>query len=314
MRKLYFLIAAAMLLFISVCNYSCGHFGKTESKDSVDVRVERGAYLVNTLCNCMHCHANRDFTKYGGPVVAGTEGKGGEQIMKGVYVKNITPAVLGSWTDDEIARALTDGITKGGDTLSAVMPYRDYRKMSREDIYSMVAYLRKLKSIPDSVHANQSDSMPAGFASLLYKNLVVNHAADKVPLPSAEDKIKTGAYLVNAGHCNGCHTQVDLKVLDFKKDMYLAGGSLFVEYGFKVNSANITPDSATGIGAWSEDIFLAKFKSYRDPKAYSYSPGRYNSIMPWTILCNLKDDDLKAIYAYLRSVKPVTNKVEKWPQ
>jgi mono/diheme cytochrome c family protein len=313
MRKLCLLAAVALFISASLCNYSCHYFATTETKDSANAHIERGAYLVNVLCNCMHCHASRDFTKYAGPVVPGTEGKGGEQIMKGIYVKNITPGVLGNWTDDEIARALTDGISKNGDTLSAIMPYRDYGKMTKEDIYSIVAYVRKLKPIPDSVHTDQPDSLPPGFASLLYKNMVANHTADKVPLPSADDKIKTGAYLVSAGHCNGCHTQVDRKVLDFKKDMYLAGGSLFIHDSFRVNSANITPDSATGIGAWSQELFLAKFKSYRDPRTYSYAPGKYNSIMPWTILCNLTDDDLKAIYAYLRSVKPVKNKVDKWP-
>ena len=314
MRKLYLTAAVALLLSAALSNYSCHYFATTQATDSVDVHIKRGAYLVNVLCNCMHCHADRDFTKFAGPVVPGTEGKGGEQITKGIYVKNITPTVLGNWTDDEIARALTTGVTKNGDTLSAIMPYRDYRKMTRDDIYSIVAYLRKLRPIPNTVHANEPDSLPPGFASLLYKNMVANHTADKIPLPTPGDPIKTGAYLVNAGHCNGCHTQVDRKVLDFKKDMYLAGGSLFKRDSFTVNSANLTPDSATGIGAWTEEMFLAKFKSYRDPKAYSYAPGKYNTIMPWTILCNLTDNDLKAIYAYLRSIKPVNNKVEKWPQ
>ena len=96
--------------------------------------------------------------------------------------------------------------------------------------------------------------------------------------------------------------------------MYLAGGSLFIRDSFGVNSANITPDSATGIGAWSQEMFLAKFKSHRDPKTYSYAPGKYNSIMPWTILRNRTDDDLIAIYTYQRSIRPVKNKVDKCPQ
>ena len=313
MRKLYFLTAITLFISSFLWNCSSNFSAKTEVKDSAQRRLERGTYLVNVLCNCMHCHADRDFTKYAGPVVPGTEGKGGEQIMSGIYVKNITPSVLGSWTDDEIARALTLGIDKNGDTLSAVMPYRDYRFMTREDIYSMVAYLRQLKPIPNTVPANHPDSLPPGFAATLYKNLVTNHAADKIPLPSPEDKIKTGAYLVNAGHCNGCHTPIDFKKMDFIKEMYLSGGSSFTRAGFKVNSANISPDSATGIGSWSEETFLAKFKSYRNAKNYSYSPGKFNSVMPWTILCNLTDDDLKSIYSYLRSTNPIKNKIVKWP-
>jgi mono/diheme cytochrome c family protein len=313
MRKLYFSAAIALLVSSSLWNYSCNYIAKTEVKDSTHARLERGTYLVNVLCNCMHCHADRDFTKYSGPIVPGTEGKGGEKLISGIYSKNITPTVLGSWTDDEIARALTEGIAKNGDTLSPLMPYRDYRYMTRDDIYSIVAYLRKLKPIPNTVPENRPDSLPPGFAATLYKNLVTNHSGEKIPFPSPDDKIKTGAYLINAGHCNGCHTPFDFKMMDFNKEMYLSGGSLFARNGFKVKSANITPDSASGIGTWSEEIFLAKFRSYRNAKTYSYAPGRYNSMMPWTILCNLTDDDLKAIYAYLRSIKPVNNKIEKWP-
>ena len=62
----------------------------------------------------MHCHADRDFTRFAGPVIKGTEGKGGEEIGGGIYVRNITPYALGSWTDDEIYRVITTGIRKAG--------------------------------------------------------------------------------------------------------------------------------------------------------------------------------------------------------
>ncbi|MBL0274443.1 MAG: hypothetical protein IPQ06_15630 [Chitinophagaceae bacterium] len=93
-----------------------------------------------------------------------------------------------------------------------------------------------------------------------------------------------------------------------------AGGYKFDLGSNKANSANITPDSATGIGAWTEERFLTKFTQYREEKAYNYNPGNQNSIMPLSILAGIKDEDLKAIYAYLRTVKPVTNAVEKFPK
>lgn len=79
-------------------------------------------------------------------------------------------------------------------------------------------------------------------------------------------------------------------------------------------SANITPDSATGIGAWTEERFLNKFIVYREEKNYNYDPGAQNSIMPLVDYAGITDNDLKAIYAYLRTVKPVSNKVEKYPK
>jgi mono/diheme cytochrome c family protein len=321
MRKLFiiaafFPIAILLLMLADACNYSAGPTAEEKAKDSIDAQLKRGDYLVNVVCNCMHCHGQRDFTKFAGPIIPGTEGKGGEEIDSGIYVKNITPTVLGSWTDDEIARVLTTGITKDGDTLFPTMPYRAISKLPMEDIYSIIAYLRTLKPIPDSVPKRNMGVYPKGFLSMVYDSFYLKHTGDEAPLPSGDDKVKRGAYLVNAADCKGCHTPFDYKKFDFFPDSAFAGGVLFEirQPNFKVNTANLTPDSTTGIGAWSEDMFLAKFKNYRDPAGYSYDPGKNNSVMPWTIFCNMKDDDLKAVYAYLRTLKPIMHKVEKWPQ
>ena len=137
-----------------------------------------------------------------------------------------------------------------------------------------------------------------------------------MPLPSPGDKVKMGAYLVNAGTCKqGCHTKFDINRLDFDTN-FLAGGELFKDTvrNIAVNTANITPDTATGIGAWTEEMFLSKFKNFRDEKSYNYNPGKHNTFMPWIVFAQMTDNDLSAIYAYLRTVKPVKNKVEKWPQ
>ncbi len=304
------------MLLVASCNYPGNNKeGGNTVADSLSAKLGRGAYLVNTVCNCMHCHADRDFTKFAGPVIPGTEGKGGELIDPGIYVKNITPTVLGSWTDDEIARALTEGITKEGDTLFPTMPYRSFAQLSRDDIYSIVAYLRTLKPIPDDVPKRTLDSFPPGFMHLVYTNFYLKHAGKKLSFAST-DHVERGAYLVTAADCMGCHAPFDRKKLDYKLDAWLAGGEHFnlPRHGFKVTSANITPDTATGIGGWTEDIFLAKFKNYRDPKGYNYSPGKYNTIMPWPILSHMTDEDLKDIYAYLRSIEPVNNTVNKWPE
>jgi hypothetical protein len=93
-----------------------------------------------------------------------------------------------------------------------------------------------------------------------------------------------------------------------------AGGVLFDVGTFKVNTSNITPDSATGIGGWTEEQFLEKITRYREEKNYNFDPGKENTIMPKTLIAGMKDEDLKAIYAYLRTVKPVSNKVEKYPK
>ena len=93
-----------------------------------------------------------------------------------------------------------------------------------------------------------------------------------------------------------------------------AGGHTFDLGTYKVNGANLTSDTATGIGKWTEEMFLAKFIPYRDEKKYNYTAGKENTIMPLSMYAGMKDDDLKAIYAYMKTIVPITNKVEKYPK
>ena len=117
-RFVYIIVVGSMVAMWSAS--SCDHMAKQPPDDSLNAMVRRGDYLVNAVANCMHCHADRDFTKFGGPTVPGTEGKGGQK--KGVSVPNITPTVLESWTDAGIKRAITSGISNVGDTLFFTMP------------------------------------------------------------------------------------------------------------------------------------------------------------------------------------------------
>jgi mono/diheme cytochrome c family protein len=320
MKRLYMFVCIALFIITGLLSSSCNSTSNqmvtaVNDTGSVNARIRRGSYLVNAVCNCMHCHSDRDFTKFSGPIIAGTEGKGGEEIAPGIFVRNITPYALGNWTDDEIYRVLTTGIRKNGDTLTVYMPYTAYAKMPKEEIYSIVAYLRTLKPIAYKVQERNFNAIPRQVWTGLYKTAFLNHAGEKIPLPSPGNTVKMGAYIVNAGNCNGCHTKLNPTNTDFDQSMYLAGGDSFnmSELHFAVTSANLTPDSATGLGSWTEAMFLTKIKNYRDTNAYKDNPGKYNSIMPWTIVSKMNDNDLKAIYAYLRTIKPVKNQVTKWP-
>ena len=310
MRHLHLLIILTLSLATVLYVVAC----KSASTDALPAKVKRGDYLVNAVANCMHCHADRDFTKYGGPPVPGTEGKGGQK--KGVWVSNITPAALASRTDEEIIRTITTGINHLGDTLFATMPYMSYKYLTRYDAESIVAYLRTLKPINNKVPPMDLSNRPVGILTSMYQDWYENDVYKDLDQPLLDSVSQKGKYLVTIGGCVACHTNIDLKLLAFKRDSLLAGGQLSNKPGqkFKVLSANITPDSATGIGAWTEDIFLAKFVSYRNKEMYAHDPGKYNSEMPWSIFANMKDEDIRSIYRYLRTVKSIRNKVTKWPE
>jgi hypothetical protein len=86
--------------------------------------------------------------------------------------------------------------------------------------------------------------------------------------------------------------------------------------GSFIYSANITPDLETGIGKWSKEAFIFRFKTYN---LSTYTPpvlqqGEMQSIMPWTMYAGMDTTDLTAIYKYLHNLKPVNNKVTKRKQ
>jgi mono/diheme cytochrome c family protein len=320
MRKLFasaaiiFLIAAASTL--PSCNNGTTEQAAT-NEDSIQKVIARGQYLATNVAGCMDCHSKRDFSKYSGPVVAGSEGGGGMVFdqkfgLPGVlYGKNITSdsvTGIGGWTDAEILRAMTQGISKNGDTLFPLMPYTNLNRMAKEDLLSIIAFIRTLKPINNAVPARQL-MMPI---AAVYPAQALQPSIDNNVRPPESDPVKYGEYLANAADCGTCHSPLTPQGVDHSR-MY-AGGYIFDLGTNKVQSSNITPDSATGIGAWTEEMFMNKFTVYRDASQINRDPGNQNTIMPLTLYAGMKDEDLKAIYAYLRTVKPSTNRVEKFPK
>ncbi|MEO7924317.1 MAG: c-type cytochrome [Chitinophagaceae bacterium] len=322
MRKFIALAAICSVILLAAWLTACKD-KKTETKetgktaDSVSKVLARGEYLATSVASCMDCHSKRDFSKYSGPVVPGTEGGGGLVFNEKfglpgtLYGKNITPDTetgIGSWTDDELLRAMTQGISKNGDTLFPLMPYANFNRMAKEDLMSIIAYIRTLKPIKNKVPDRQL-MMPIAMA---YPAKFLQPSVDANVRPPESDVANYGHYLITMADCGTCHSPLTPTGPDMSR-MY-AGGYTFDLGSNKVNSGNITPDSATGIGTWTEERFMNKFTLYREEKSYDYDPGKQNTIMPLSLYAHMKDEDLKAIYAYLRTVKPISNKVEKFPK
>ena len=272
-------------------------------------RIANGKYLANHVTVCIDCHSTRDWSRFSGPVDSTTIGKGGEYFGEEAgfpgkfYSRNITPANLKGWTDGEIFRTITTGVDKDGLALFPVMPYLYYGKMDKEDIYDIIAYIRSLHPIDNKTPEHVID---------FPMNFIVNTIPTKgspTQKPPKNDRLKYGAYLVNAAACMECHTQV--KKGQVIPELAFSGGREFKMPNGTVRSANITPDSVTGIGNWSESAFIARFKAYANAENLSVvSADQVNSIMPWAMYAGMDSSDIKSIYAYLKSLKPVKNQVE----
>ncbi len=277
-------------------------------------RVERGKFLANSLMGCMDCHAQRDYTKFTAPVIEGTKGGGGEKwghendFEGEMYAPNITPFALKNWTDGEIYQAITVGVNKDGEALFPIMPYLQYGKLPDEDIYAVIAYLRTIPEVENTVPPRELD-----FPLNLIVNTTPKVNSEKMPHPDHSNKLAYGKYLVTAGACIECHTRQEKG--EFVMDEYLGGGFEFkMPNGTYVTSSNITPHKEHGIGGWDAEKFIQTFHQYRDSTfvPHTVKEGQYNTIMPWTYYCKLERPELEAMYTYLQSIKPVGNSIERF--
>jgi mono/diheme cytochrome c family protein len=277
-------------------------------------RIARGKYIF-TLSDCNGCHSGRDFSRFDGPVIESQRGQGFEfpkelGLPGRIASRNITMDVetgIGAWTDGEKIRAIREGISRDGTMLFPMMPYERFRNMSDEDVMSLVAYLNTLPPVKHKVARSQV-AFPV---SVLVKS--APQPAGFVPPPDHGDRVKFGEYLVTLAGCAGCHTPAEKGKPE--PGMTLAGGERFTFPGAVVVSANITPDPQTGIGRWSEQDFVDKFQCYRE-YAEKGSPvvGPENfTLMPWLEFSQLEGNDLRAIYSFLRTQKPVYHAVDSHP-
>ena len=269
-------------------------------------QVARGAYLANHVTVCLDCHSGHDKTRYASPLVDGTQGQGGEIFGHAdgfpgeIHIPNITPAALAQWSDGEVLRAMTSGISRDGHALFPLMPYPVYAQLSQGDAEAIVAYLRTLPA-RGTVTPPRSLDFPL---SLIVRTIPKPATLrPDTPQPGSPDY---GRYMATIAGCQFCHTPEEKGAP--VPGMDYAGGH---DFNF-VKSANITPDELTGIGGWSKEAFISRFRTYAAGTP-AIAKGDNNTVMPWTLYVGMKDEDLGAIYDYLRTVKPVRNAVEKWP-
>ena len=319
LKILGIIVAVLAIVIIGGFIYFNASYPKVDPPKDIKVeatadRLSRGEYLANHVAACIDCHSERDWTKFAGPIKPGTKGSGGEVFGESMgfpgttVTKNLTPANLGSWTDGELLRAITCGVTKDNKALFPLMPYMHYNNFTQEDVYSIITYIRSLqpqeKEIPET-----KLNFPL--------NLLVKTMPIKSYTPAKEvdrsDSVEYGRYLVTIASCSECHTQaVNGEPLP---GMYLAGGRQFNFPSGITTSANITPDTETGIGSWKKQDFINRFRLYSGEDAHNIPVNMqkdFNTPMPWLMYSGMADEDLGAIYDYLRTVKSVNNRINRF--
>lgn len=302
-------LLAAVLIYVSTALPNVGP-PPDLTVEGTPEQVARGKYLANNVMICMDCHGTRNWGEFAGPPRPGSLGMGGEVFPReagfpGTFVApNITPAALSDWTDGEIFRAITTGVSRDGRALFNLMPYQSYAQLDQEDIEAVIAYIRTIPAV-----ANETPSSEFDFPV----NFIINtvpQPATLAPMPDPSDQMAYGKYLVTAAACYDCHTKQEKGA--FVGEPFAGGMNFNFADGSIVRSSNITPDTKTGIGSWTQNQFVTRFKQYADSSYVSPTirPGDFQSFMPWTMYAGMTEEDLGAMFVYLRSLEPVKNEVE----
>jgi mono/diheme cytochrome c family protein len=243
-KGILYLVTTLIVLLLGVISYVSFFLPAVGKPENITVertpaRIERGKYLATSVMVCVDCHSKRDWTKFSGPIQAGTEGQGGEKFDEHFgfpgtfYAKNITPYGLEKWTDGEIFRTITSGVDKNGQALFPIMPYHYYGQLDREDIYSVIAYIRTLAPIQKDVPLSEPK-----FPFNIIEHTIPQKATFSAK-PAESDSIAYGKYLVTACGCIECHTQPEKgKII---QALAFSGGREFNLPTGTVRSANITP-------------------------------------------------------------------------
>ncbi len=198
---------------------------------------------------------------------------------------------IGSWTDNQIAQAITDGVDPSGAKLSPIMPYRAYHGMAKSDVRALVAYLRTIPPVRNDVPA-----------PTLKQPIPEMGPQPSAPQIRPTEEIALGRYLVrNISSCADCHAPKDTG----SEEPFLSGGMLTID-GKEVAAPNITPDRKTGIGSWSEADIARYLRTGTRPDG-----GLAQSAMAGLILTSFSHftpEEAHAVAAYLKSqpAVPVT--------
>ena len=259
--------------------------------------ILRGKHLIFGAAHCADCHskANADSLIRLGEEINLSGGVVFDLPVGKIYSKNITPdkeTGIGNYTDAEIARALRYGVHPDGTVVFDFMPFHD---LSDEDMTAIISYLRAQKPVKHKVPDNSLNLLGKAVKAFMVKP--VGPRGDVPGTMKKDSSAIYGAYLANnVANCGGCHTQRTLSG-EFTGEPYAGGNDID---GFI--TPNITTDSSSKMFGWTEKNFMDRF---RMGKLIPKSP------MPWQSFGRMSDQELKAIYAYLKTLDPVKTKTDK---
>lgn len=261
--------------------------------------IARGRYLASGPAHCIECHVTRAEAESvaKGAVFPMAGGMDFPSPVGTFHTPNLTPdsaTGIGRFTDAQLARVLRYGVRPDG---RAVVPFMEFQDLSDEDLTALLSYLRAQPPVARAVPDHEFNLMGKTVMAFVMKP-GAPAAPPPARSPADSASVERGAYLANTvATCAACHTQRNPMDGSYIGARY-AGGGTFSDPNDTTEfvSPNLTPARVGRITEWSEEQFLARFR------AGSLLPG---SPMPWVPFGRMSDNDVRAIFRYLRTLAPV---------
>ena len=241
------------------------------------ISIEKGRHFTTAIAKCAACHGDN----FAGKISA-------NNILLGhFYSANITRGKGGvgaSYTDADYVRAIRHGVGRDGKPLIA-MPTDAFYYINDEDLANTIAYLKTIPPVDAVIPPKRVGPLSrALYLTTDFPLIAAEMVPTTGPRPPVVARGRTreyGDYLATTGACKSCHLQD------------LSGG---VPIEKNVLSANLTP---TGIGKWSEADFTKSLRGGIRPDGRVLS-----AVMPWPYTRFMTDDEVHALWLYVRSVPP----------
>jgi cytochrome c553 len=241
--------------------------------------LARGQHLVHSIAGCVDCHGEN---LAGSTIIESA-------ALGNVYAMNLTRGKggVGVLSDADYVRAIRHGVAPNGRPLK-IMPSSDYMNLSDADLAAIIAYVKSVppvdKELPPSTVGPLGRALfVAGKLPFLHAERVDHGRAHLVSV-EATPTANYGAYLAAVG-CKGCHGPA------------LAGGKIIDGPPDWPPAANLTPAGPTK--SYSEEDFRRVLREGKRPSGIAV-----NEVMPVRLTKRLSDDEIHAIYLYLRTLPP----------
>jgi cytochrome c553 len=238
---------------------------------STPERIARGEKFTRICAGCHSANGQQPLT--------------GQDFMEGApfgtfYAPNLTQTNLGDWSDGEIARAIREGVHKNGRSL-LIMPSNAFHAMSDEDVQAVIAYLRSQPTDAPNTPPNAFNVIGAIMFGALDNSAQTAQPPITGPVAAPPEGTTPayGGYLLRVSGCRDCHGES------------LAGG-------VRPDTGEQTPSLINVGTTWSEADFIKAIRTGVKPDGTQLSEG-----MPWKEFEKLSEDNLRAMYRHLQSLK-----------